>query len=297
MDGWQRNQSPQNTHITAPQITHTPLYPHATIPPPLRAQLADEAVCIGEAASADSYLNIPSLLAAATSRGAQAIHPVSGQARRPMHRRPCRAGPTVYANCTVSCTTACTKGVHAMWVHGKYHPCMHSPPSAIPAETHFSTPLVATSCSTRPVLPGVYDVAAAPAAQGYGFLSENARFVEICTDMGLEFIGPKPSHIRTMGDKATARETMMAAGVPCVPGSDGLIESDEEAINLCKEIGFPVMIKVRASLEPCTGNLLPTMDSGWCKPCYHVGWHDTLLHRHTPIMLIHPEFERISLKG
>lgn len=84
--------------------------------PPL--QLADEAVCIGEAPSSESYLNVPNLLAAAVSRGAQAVHP------------------------------------------------------------------------------------------GYGFLSENAGFVDICADHGLEFIGPKPAQIRMMGDKSTARDTM-----------------------------------------------------------------------------------------
>jgi acetyl-CoA carboxylase biotin carboxylase subunit len=122
----------------------------------LHVQLADEAVCIGGAASAESYLNIPNVIAAAVSRGAEAIHP------------------------------------------------------------------------------------------GYGFLSENATFVEICGDHGINFIGPEPSNIRQMGDKATARETMKAANVPCVPGSDGLVESDEEAIRLSKEMGFPIMIKATA---------------------------------------------------
>ncbi|KAH9314693.1 hypothetical protein KI387_023320 [Taxus chinensis] len=81
---------------------------------------------------------------------------------------------------------------------------------------------------------------------GYGFLSENASFVDICQQHGINFIGPNPDSIRTMGDKATARETMKKAGVPTVPGSDGLIESTEEAIRLADEIGFPVMIKATA---------------------------------------------------
>lgn len=64
---------------------------------------------------------------------------------------------------------------------------------------------------------------------GYGFLSENAEFVSICREHGLAFIGPDPEHIRVMGDKATARKTMMDAGVPCVPGSPGLVNSEAEA--------------------------------------------------------------------
>lgn len=122
----------------------------------LHVQLADEAVCIGEAPSSESYLNIPNLLAAAVSRGAQAVHP------------------------------------------------------------------------------------------GYGFLSERAEFVEICTDHGLEFIGPKPQQIRLMGDKSTARDTMKNAGVPTVPGSEGLIRDDADAVANAKRIGFPVMIKATA---------------------------------------------------
>ncbi|KAK4859447.1 hypothetical protein QYF36_005704 [Acer negundo] len=81
---------------------------------------------------------------------------------------------------------------------------------------------------------------------GYGFLAENAVFVEMCREHGINFIGPNPDSIRTMGDKATARETMKNAGVPTVPGSDGLLQSTEEAIKLAHEIGFPVMIKATA---------------------------------------------------
>ena len=68
---------------------------------------------------------------------------------------------------------------------------------------------------------------------GYGFLSENATFVQMCRDHGIEFIGPMPDSIRTMGDKATARDTMDAAGVPTVPGSDGLVLTEEEAMKVC----------------------------------------------------------------
>lgn len=122
----------------------------------LHVQLADEAVCIGAPPSSESYLSMPNIIAAAISRGADAIHP------------------------------------------------------------------------------------------GYGFLSENATFVDICADHGIEFIGPRSEHIRTMGDKSTARDTMKAAGVPTVPGSDGLVNSEEEAVRVAKEVGFPVMIKATA---------------------------------------------------
>ncbi|XP_031374626.1 biotin carboxylase 2, chloroplastic [Punica granatum] len=81
---------------------------------------------------------------------------------------------------------------------------------------------------------------------GYGFLAENAVFVEMCREHGINFIGPNPDSIRVMGDKSTARDTMKNAGVPTVPGSDGLLQSTEEAIRLAKEIGFPVMIKATA---------------------------------------------------
>ncbi|KAG5024389.1 hypothetical protein AAZX31_08G027400 [Glycine max] len=122
----------------------------------LHVKLADEAVCIGEAPSSQSYLLIPNVLSAAISRRCTMLHP------------------------------------------------------------------------------------------GYGFLAENAVFVEMCREHGINFIGPNPDSIRVMGDKATARETMKKAGVPTVPGSDGLLQSTEEAIRLANEIGFPVMIKATA---------------------------------------------------
>lgn len=122
----------------------------------LHVQLADEAVCIGEAPSSESYLSIPTIISAAMSRGADAIHP------------------------------------------------------------------------------------------GYGFLSENATFVDICADHGIQFIGPKSDSIRVMGDKSTARDTMKNAGVPTVPGSDGLIKDEEDAVNVAQNIGFPIMIKATA---------------------------------------------------
>ncbi len=122
----------------------------------LHVELADEAVCIGEAPSSKSYLNIPNIIAAALTRGATAIHP------------------------------------------------------------------------------------------GYGFLAENARFAEICADHNLTFIGPTPDAMRAMGDKATAKATMQAVNVPTVPGSEGLLSSQEEAATLAAEIGYPVIIKATA---------------------------------------------------
>ncbi len=81
---------------------------------------------------------------------------------------------------------------------------------------------------------------------GYGFLSENAKFSKICQEHGIKFIGASPEMIDRMGDKASAKATMKAAGVPCVPGSEGLLESYEQALELSKEMGFPVMLKATA---------------------------------------------------
>ncbi len=119
-------------------------------------RLADESVCVGPAPASRSYLNIPSIIAAAEITGAQAIHP------------------------------------------------------------------------------------------GYGFLSENARFAEIVEVHGLTFIGPKPEHIKMMGDKITAKQAVKAAGIPVVPGSDGAVASEAKAFAAAKEIGFPVLIKAAA---------------------------------------------------
>ncbi len=122
----------------------------------LHVQLADEAVCVGDSLSNKSYLNIPNILAAATSRGVDAIHP------------------------------------------------------------------------------------------GYGFLAENDKFAEMCNDHGINFIGPSPNAIRSMGDKSTAKETMERVGVPTVPGSKGLLSNVEEAYEMAQEIGYPVIIKATA---------------------------------------------------
>src|SRR5918993_3714590 len=122
----------------------------------LHVRFADEAVCIGQATSAQSYLNIPSVISAAEITNVDAIHP------------------------------------------------------------------------------------------GYGFLSENADFAEVCEASGITFVGPKPEVIRTMGLKQLARESMKAAGVPILPGSQDVIKSAEEAFSLAETIGYPVIVKASA---------------------------------------------------
>ena len=81
---------------------------------------------------------------------------------------------------------------------------------------------------------------------GYGFLSANARFAELVNAHGFTFIGPKPEHIRMMGDKITAKQAVKDAGIPVVPGSDGAVTTEEEAFEAAKKIGFPVLIKAAA---------------------------------------------------
>ncbi|MEN3038443.1 MAG: acetyl-CoA carboxylase biotin carboxylase subunit [Candidatus Kryptonium sp.] len=81
---------------------------------------------------------------------------------------------------------------------------------------------------------------------GYGFLSENAMFAEICESSGIKFIGPTPDAIEAMGDKSLAKETMKKAGVPVIPGSDGVVNSLEEAREIANEIGYPIMLKAAA---------------------------------------------------
>lgn len=122
----------------------------------LHVKFADEAVCIGPPAGKESYLKIPSILAAAEITNAEAIHP------------------------------------------------------------------------------------------GYGFLAENAEFSRICGEHDIKFIGPSPYAINSMGDKAVAKATMIKNKVPVVPGSDGVVESYEDAKKVCDEIGFPVIIKASA---------------------------------------------------
>jgi acetyl-CoA carboxylase biotin carboxylase subunit len=81
---------------------------------------------------------------------------------------------------------------------------------------------------------------------GYGFLSENARFAEILDEHGIGFIGPKAEHIRIMGDKIEAKRTALRLGIPCVPGSDGGVPTEKDALRVAREIGYPVLIKASA---------------------------------------------------
>jgi acetyl-CoA carboxylase, biotin carboxylase subunit len=81
---------------------------------------------------------------------------------------------------------------------------------------------------------------------GYGFLSENARFAEILEEHNVHFIGPKPAHIRVMGDKIEAKRTARRLGIPVVPGSEGGVSSDEEALSIARGIGFPLLVKASA---------------------------------------------------
>ena len=109
------------------------------------------------------------------------------------------------------------------------------PPVA--SESYLSFPAIISAC----------EITGAQAIHpGYGFLSENARFVQIVEDHGLTFIGPSAEHIRVMGDKITAKDTMKVLGVPCVPGSDGGVPTLEDAKRIGGEIGYPVIIKATA---------------------------------------------------
>jgi acetyl-CoA carboxylase biotin carboxylase subunit len=112
--------------------------------------------------------------------------------------------------------------------------CIGPPPSS---ESYLSIPAIIAAC----------EVTGAQAIHpGYGFLSENANFVQIVEDHGLTFIGPTAEHIRIMGDKITAKDTMKKLGVPCVPGSDGGVPTLADAKRLGDEIGYPVIIKATA---------------------------------------------------
>ena len=109
------------------------------------------------------------------------------------------------------------------------------PPSS--TQSYLSIPAIIAAC----------EITGAEAIHpGYGFLSENANFVQVIEDHGLTFIGPTAEHIRVMGDKITAKDTMKKLGVPCVPGSDGGVTSLEDAKRIGEEIGYPVIIKATA---------------------------------------------------
>src|SRR5690606_16551320 len=81
---------------------------------------------------------------------------------------------------------------------------------------------------------------------GYGFLSENAEFSRVCQEYNIKFIGASPDMINKMGDKATAKDTMKKAGVPTIPGSEGLLKSIDEGMKIAKKIGYPVILKATA---------------------------------------------------
>src|SRR3984893_8261126 len=109
------------------------------------------------------------------------------------------------------------------------------PPSA--RESYLNTPSLLAAC----------DITGADAVHpGYGFLSENARFAEILEEHNIHFIGPRPAHIRLMGDKIEAKRTPRRLGIPVVPGSESGVTSDQEALSIARDIGFPVLIKAAA---------------------------------------------------
>jgi acetyl-CoA carboxylase biotin carboxylase subunit len=98
-----------------------------------------------------------------------------------------------------------------------------------------------------PALMAACEITGADAVHpGYGFLSENARFADILTEHGLVFIGPKAEHIRLMGDKIEAKRTATKLGIPCVPGSEGAVSDEDEALRIARDIGYPVLVKAAA---------------------------------------------------
>ncbi len=112
--------------------------------------------------------------------------------------------------------------------------CIGPPPAR---DSYLNIPAIVAAC----------EITGADAVHpGYGFLSENARFAEILEEHGIAFIGPKAEHIRLMGDKIEAKRTAARLGIPCVPGSEGAIEDEDEALRLADEIGYPVIVKASA---------------------------------------------------
>src|SRR6204780_4333593 len=112
--------------------------------------------------------------------------------------------------------------------------CIGPPPAR---ESYLNVPALLAAC----------EITGADAVHpGYGFLSENARFAEILAEHNVHFIGPRPEHIRLMGDKIAAKRAAKQLGIPIVPGSDGSVGSDEEACRLAGDIGYPVILKAAA---------------------------------------------------
>ncbi|MFC7400250.1 acetyl-CoA carboxylase biotin carboxylase subunit [Chelatococcus sp. GCM10030263] len=128
-----------------------------------------------------------------------------------------------------------TADQHAMHVRLADESVCIGPPSA--RESYLNIPALIAAC----------EITGADAVHpGYGFLSENAHFAEVLNDHGIGFIGPKAEHIRLMGDKIEAKRTAHRLGIPCVPGSDGGITEDGEAMRVAAEVGYPVLIKAAA---------------------------------------------------
>ena len=112
--------------------------------------------------------------------------------------------------------------------------CIGPPPSK---DSYLNVPALLAAC----------EITGADAVHpGYGFLSENARFAEILGEHNITFIGPRPEHIRLMGDKIEAKRTAMRLGIPCVPGSAGALNDDDEALRIAADIGYPVLVKAAA---------------------------------------------------
>src|SRR6204780_3405578 len=112
--------------------------------------------------------------------------------------------------------------------------CIGPPPAR---ESYLNVPALLAAC----------EITGADAVHpGYGFLSENARFADILEEHGITFIGPKPEHIRLMGDKIEAKRTATRLGIPCVPGSEGAVSDESEAIRIARDIGYPVLVKAAA---------------------------------------------------
>ena len=105
-------------------------------------------------------------------------------------------------------------------------------------------PAASQSYLNIPAIVSAAEISGADAIHpGYGFLSENANFAEIVGDHGITFIGPKPEHIRVMGDKIEAKRTARSLGIPCVPGSEGELTTAKDALATARKIGYPVLIK------------------------------------------------------
>src|SRR6202035_4627347 len=112
--------------------------------------------------------------------------------------------------------------------------CIGPPPAK---DSYLNVPALLSAC----------EITGADAVHpGYGFLSENARFAEILGEHNIHFIGPRPAHIRLMGDKIEAKRTARRLGIPVVPGSESGVTSDQEASSIARDIGFPVLIKAAA---------------------------------------------------